>query len=177
MATYVTKKCPHCGYAYQVFQSGEQRQYGSPYKTCAKCFNHYWDTDIVEPALHGFENAYETGQSIKRAIAMILYTPMALLILGGSIWLLIEGEMLGIFGLAMGGFIAWVIGSHIKGKIDAKKHWDDIVRNRQLEYDKSMERLKDTNYLTALASFDKRAKKLLDERTNGDTEHYAARPQ
>ena len=26
MATYVTKKCPHCGFAYQVFQSGEQRE-------------------------------------------------------------------------------------------------------------------------------------------------------
>ncbi len=176
MATYVTKKCPHCGYAYQVFQSGEQRKYGCPYKTCAKCFKHYWDADIVEPALHGYENSYETRQSINRVIVMVLYIPMALLMLGGGISLLTEGEMLGLFCLAMAGFIAWAIGSHIKGKIDDKRHWDDIVRNRQLEYDKSMERLKDTNYLTDLANFDKRAKKLLDERMNGDIEHYANRP-
>ena len=177
MATYVTKKCPHCGFAYQVFQSGEQRKYGCPYKTCERCFKNYWDTDIVEPALHGYENLYETRQSINRAIVMILYTPMALLLLGGGIWFLIEGEMMGLFALAMGIGIMWMIGSHIKQKIDDRKHWDDIVRNRQIDYDKSMERLNDTNYLTALANFDKRAKKLLDERINGETEHYATRPQ
>ncbi len=176
MAIYVTKKCPHCGFKYQVLKSGEQRKYGCPYKICAKCFKYYWDTDIVEPALHGYENSYETGQKIRRAIAMILCIPAALLMFGCGILVLLAGDMEGLFFLACGVFIMLVIGSHIKDNIDEKRHWDDIITNRQIDYDKSIERLKDTNYLTALANFDKRAKKLLNERMNGDIEHYANRP-
>lgn len=40
-----------------------------------------------------------------------------------------------------------------------------------------MARLKDTNYLTALAEHDSFARKLLQERINGNVEHYAERPQ
>ncbi len=177
MATYVTKKCPHCGFVYQNFKSGEQRKYGCPYKTCTRCSNNYWDTDIVEPALHGYENSYETRQEVNRAIVMVLYTPMALLLLGLVIWFLMEGEKIGLAAIAMGVGIMWMVALHIKQKIYDEKHWNDIVANRQKDYDKSMERLKDTNYLTALASFDKLAKKLLEERINGETEHYANRPQ
>ena len=59
MAVYVTKKCPHCGYKYQRFQSGDQRKYGYPYLTCEKCKNSFWDDDIKEPALYGYENMHE----------------------------------------------------------------------------------------------------------------------
>lgn len=37
MAVYVTKKCPHCGHAYQFLNSGDQRKYGCPYQTCMVC--------------------------------------------------------------------------------------------------------------------------------------------
>jgi len=177
MATYVTKKCPHCGYIYQLPHGGEQRKYGCPYQTCTRCYKSYWDTYIKEPALYGYENSYETRQSIKRAIVIILYTPFASFMLGIGIYLLLMGEMIGLFCLAVGGYIVWEIGSHIKQKIDDNRHWGDIIKNRQIDYDKSIARLKDTNYLTALSKYDKLAKKLLEERINGAVEHYAKRPQ
>lgn len=176
MATYVTKKCPHCGYAYQVHQSGEQRKYGCPYKTCVRCGESYWDTDIKEPALHGYENTYEVVQSIRRIITILIYAPMGLLMLGGGLYLLVEGELGGLFLIAMGGIVTWIIVSHIKEKIYEKKHRDEVIAGQQKGYDASMERLKDTNYLTALATHDSRAKKLLHERMNRMEEHYAERP-
>ena len=177
MATYVTKKCPHCGYAYQVLQSGEQRKYGCPYKTCTHCNNSYWDTDIKEPALHGYSNAYEVTQSIKRGITILLYAPMGLLILGAGVYLLINGEIIGLLALLIGGSISWVIFSYFKRKHDDSKQKDEIVAEQQRDYDASVERLKNTQYLTALAEHDSRAKKLLHERTNGQVEHYAQRPE
>ena len=176
MAVYVTKKCPHCGFAYQVFKSGDQRKYGCPYKMCPMCSKYFWDTDIVEPALHGYENSYETKQSINRAITIILYIPAALLMLIGGIFSLIYGMMIGIVGIVMGAIIIFIMVLYFKQKINDRKNMDAIIAERKLEYDKSMERLKDTTYLTELAKFDKRAKELLNERINGYTEHYARRP-
>ena len=40
-----------------------------------------------------------------------------------------------------------------------------------------MKRLQDINYLSRLAKVDSLAKKLLEERKNGELEHYAERPQ
>ncbi len=84
--------------------------------------------------------------------------------------------MMGIFLLAIGGYIAWLIGSYFKQKIYDNKHINDIIENRQKEYDESMMRLKDINYLTALSKHDVLAKKLLKERTLGEVEHFAKRP-
>ena len=176
MATYVTKKCPHCGGTYQFLESGEQRKYGCPCMICLKCGERFWDTDIVEPALHGYENSYETTQSVKRAATLVLYIPLALLMIGVGIWGLKNGNDMGYFFLGFSILLMWVIGTHIKEKIDEDKNWDNILAKRQEDYDKSLERLKDTDYLVALADFDELAEKLLNERINGETEHYARRP-
>ena len=56
-------------------------------------------------------------------------------------------------------------------------HQSEIISEQQRNYDASLMRLKDTNYLTALAEYDSRARKLLQERTNGQEEHYAQRPE
>lgn len=177
MAIKITKKCPYCGLTYRYSTYGDQRLYGSPYKTCIKCLNHFWDKDIVEPALYGFENLYETGRSIMNALILILYAPVGLLMLGGGIWLLTIGKNYGLLFLALGGFITWAISSDIKDKINNKKNRESIIRDRQVQYDNSMKRLNDTNYLAAIANFDRKAKKLLHERINGEEEHYAPRPQ
>ena len=177
MAIYVTKKCPHCGYAYQIFKGGEQRKYGCPYKTCICCLNSYWDTDIKEPALHGYSNAYEVKQSIKRGIAILLCASMGLSMLGVGVFALIFGEMEGLITLVPGGFITWAIFSYFKRKYDDSKRKDEIVAEQQRNYDASVERLKNTQYLTALAEYDSRAKKLLHERESGQVEHYAQRPE
>ena len=54
---------------------------------------------------------------------------------------------------------------------------DEIIKTQQKEYDESMKRLQDINYLSRLAKVDSLAKKLLEERKNGELEHYAKRPQ
>lgn len=177
MAIYVTKRCPHCGHAYQVLKSGEQRKYGCPYKTCMKCGKSYWDKDIKEPALHGYENTYEDMQSIRTVITILIYGTMGVLLLGGGFYLVIGGELGGLFLVAMGGSITWIIGSHFKEKLDDMKRRDKIIAARQREYDESIARLKDSNYLTALATHDSRAKKVLYERMNRMEEHYAERPR
>ena len=177
MATYVTKKCPHCGYIYQFHQSGDQRKYGCPYQTCTRCHGSYWDTDIKEPALYGYENLHETKESIKIGITIALYTPLGLVCLGLGIFMLIEGSLMGLFLLAIGAFVIWTICSHFQQKIYDDKHRDEIIETQQKNYDASLARLKDTNYLTALAEHDRLAKKLLEERIDGNLEHYAIRPQ
>lgn len=177
MATYVTKRCPHCGYAYQFLQSGDQRKYGCPYQTCLRCNNSYWDTDIKEPALHGYENFHEVKERIMRGIILAIYTLLGILAFGGGIFLMANGEMIGLALVAAGCGISWIIISFIKQKIHEKKHRDEIIVNRQRDYDESMIRLKDDEYLTALAEHDFLAKKLLKERTNSNIEHYAKRPQ
>lgn len=177
MAIYVTKRCPHCGYAYQIHQSGDQRKYGCPYQTCERCHNSYWDTDIKEPALHGYENLHEAKESIKRGIVLIFYILIEIVFLSGGIYSLMNKEMFGILFLAFAGCLAWVIVSYFKQKIYDNKHIDDIIQNQQREYDASMARLKNNNYLTALAKHDALAKQLLKERTLGKIEHYAKRPR
>lgn len=176
MAVCVTKKCPHCGFAYQFFQSGAQRKYGCPYKTCTRCFKAYWDTDIVEPALYGYENSYEVGKRVNKTITMLLYTPFGLLMLVLGIGLLIQKELIGLMFLALGAFALFAIGAEIKDGIAAKKRAAEIVREQQKAYDESKQRLQNTDYLIALSKHDKKAKRLLEERNNGEIEQYARRP-
>ncbi len=178
MATYVTKKCPHCGYTYQFHQSGDQRKYGCPYQTCTRCKKSYWDKDIKEPALHGYKNFHETKEGIARGITIILYGCSGILLFLGGIFLIVEfGDIMGVFLLIIGIFSIWAIYSHFKQKFYDMQHKDKIIANQQKNYDASMERLKDTNYLIALAKLDSRAKRLLDERIKGIEEHYANRPK
>ena len=49
MATYQTKKCPHCGNAY-VFgeMRGDGIRYGSPIRICSHCGGSFIDSDYVE---------------------------------------------------------------------------------------------------------------------------------
>lgn len=174
MATYVTKKCPYCGHIYQNFQSGEQRKYGCPLLTCARCNESFWDDDIKEPALHGYHNAYEEKQSAKRGITMVIYVPIALFMLLIGVFMLSEGEMMmGLFLLAFGIFPLWTIFSYYKSKSD---NANLILSVQRHDYDESMIRLKNTDYLTALAKHDSFAKDLLEERIEGMEEHYATRP-
>lgn len=174
--TYVTKKCPYCKHAYQVLKTGDQRVYGCPLKICETCGKAFWDTDIKEPALHGYKNAYETRKKVTFGITLALYTPFSILILVGSIWALFYGEMIGVFGIIMGAGIIWAIIAEIKQKIDDKNRQDIIIKRQQDEYDQSLERLKNTSYLEALANHDGLAKRVLQERKSGKQESYAERP-
>lgn len=177
MATYVTKRCPHCGYAYQIFKSGDQRRYGCPRKICTNCKKHFWDTDIKEPALYGYENSHETANSIKRWFALLLCSAFTIMFIGSGIFILSTGDSRGGVCVGVGGLFALYIGVYIKEKIYEKKHHADIIAKQQKEYDASFERLQNSIYLAVLAEHDYLADKLLRERTGEKPEHYAQRPQ
>lgn len=177
MATYVTKRCPHCGYIYQNHDAGEQRKYGCPRQICTRCLKPYWDTDIKEPALYGYENMYEIMHGIGREIKMLIYIPLGLIMFGTGLFMTIERGMLGLFLIALGGLLIGVCVSYGRQKISDKNNRDKIIAKQQEEYDASIKRLQDTNYLTALATKDSRAKKVLYERVNKMEEHYAERPK
>ena len=116
MAKKKKKKCPHCGYAYQFMQGGDQRKYGCPYKICERCNNPYWDTDIKEPALYGYENLHETMESVSQGCTLFICIPFGIIALFGGIYLLLNAEIIGIFLLALGGINTYIICSYLKRK-------------------------------------------------------------
>lgn len=177
MGTYVTKKCPHCGHTLQFMRREEPRKYGCPCKICTNCKKPYLDTDIKEPALYGYINLYEISTKVLGSIACLIFCVGAIAFLVMGIFALISGELLGLLSILIAGiFISGVV-NFVKKIIYHVKHKKEILSSAQIEFDESMIRLKDTDYLTALAENDLRAKKLLFERKHGYTEHYAKRPK
>ena len=169
MATYVTKSCPHCRHTYQFMQGGSQRKYGCPYITCEKCKKSFWDNDIKEPALYSDEtNPLAVGCGI------LFISLFSIVLLLSGLLLMLEGQI--IFGIFLMGIVGLIIAVEISEIIYEKKHKDEILANRQKEYDESLLRLKNTGYLSALASYDSKAANLLKERLNEEEEHYAERP-
>ena len=110
-----------------------------------------------------------------------MYALIGLLMLVGSVYMMLSGEMLGIIIgislLAMGAANIWIVFSHYKRKYNDLKSQNQIIFARQRDYDASKERLKDTNYLASLAKHDSLAARLLKERRGGQIEHYAERPE
>lgn len=72
MAVYVTKKCPHCGFSYQILKSGNQHFYGSPFKVCLKCGKKFVDKDAIEIAISGIREYDKFKFSIGWIINAIL---------------------------------------------------------------------------------------------------------
>ena len=177
MAVYVTKKCPHCGYKYQRFQSGDQRKYGYPYLTCEKCKNSFWDDDIKEPALYGYENMHEKIERIKTVNSAVLTFVMSVGLFLVGLFMLIKGSLAGVFLILFSCGFVYMIIDFIRQKAYTEEHRDEIIAKQQADYDASIERLKNKNYLEALAKRDKLANKLLQQRINGETEIYADRPE
>ncbi len=177
MATYVTKQCPYCYHAYQVFQSGEQRKYGCPLLTCVKCNKTFFDADIKEPALHGYENLYETHQSAKRGCIMAFYIPTGILLIGAGIGIFVTlNSAVGFIPILMAAMIFWPVFSYINKKIYEKKHAEEIWELKQKEYDASIVRLQNYDYVKALAEYDPLAKDLLRDMEKGIRVRYAPPP-
>ncbi len=179
MAIHITKKCPHCGCAY--YRGGESSllEYGSPLKTCSACGQYFWDNDIKEPALYGFGNAFEKKKKAKEIAVILFYGPMGLLLVGVSLGLMIsEGKIsLPAIGLMVfGGAVIGIIVSYFVKKREEKLQREQLVIKQRRLYDESKERLQNTYYLTALASHDRAAQKLLQQREAGAVEQYGARP-
>ena len=172
MAVYVTKKCPNCGFAYQVLQGGDQRKYGCPLKTCTRCGCNYWDTDIKEPALYGYNNFHEVKEDAKIGCLMVILVPTSIMGIVGGILVLTSGELWGIILLLIGVLIIYLIVNFFI----VKNKENNSLEKERAEYDASMERLQNMQYLSALAQHDSKAEKLLLEKRGGAIEHYASRP-
>lgn len=178
MATWTTKRCPYCKYSYVINAGGDQRRYGSPLVKCQCCGKQFWDTDIVEPALYGFENLHEDIELLKRWLAVIiggsvsigfLYLGYLFIISGDFDWILIF-----IFGFPM--FIFYMLFSYFRRVRNDKKNKEEILEKHRIEYDESLKRLSNMEYVKALAEFDKKAEKLLNEYKNESKGTFAERP-
>ena len=173
MSTYTQKKCPHCGAVYRSYQGKSQRLYGCPLISCPKCNQSFWDSDIKEPALHGIEK--ERSILSYFWVYWLILSSIAMLVFG--IVSVIEGEMLGIIGIALGGVMGLIIGVILVDGIHDAIHPEKQQLLLQQQYDASKERLQNTNYLAALTEHDPLAKNLFAERMAGMMETYAARPE
>ncbi len=91
--------------------------------------------------------------------------------------MLMDEELIGFVLIVLGAFCVWGVCSFFKQLYYDRKNKDAIIATQQMQYDDSMTRLQDTYYLMALAEIDPKAKKLLQQRMNGDMEKYAQRPE
>lgn len=178
MAVWTTKKCPYCGTTYTNMSGGDQRKYGCPLINCHFCKKSFWDNDIVEPALYGFQNMHELVQTIKNWITVVLYGCMSLGLWVFTVYSLIDGffswSMLLIVAFSL--FPMFLCFTYVKKTIEDKKNRDEILELQRRQYDESMERLRDVKYVEALAQFDAKASKLLDEYKKGLSGTFAHRP-
>lgn len=151
MATYTSKKCPHCGKTYETY-STYTKQYqdhsGIPFRTCSNCGGRFIDKDIKEPALK--PESFNEITVINCIFAMfmpfgaagILLTIAAYNIGPTAVGLWVIAALLDIF------YVASVIYFLIK----RKKYNESAAR----EYEESYKRLKNPEYARALkdAGFD-----------------------
>lgn len=70
---YITKRCPKCGHAYQVFQP-KSHDYGSPYRICKKCGNEFIDKDFIEIAVSGMVK--EDAEKVNPAFYFLYIIPI-----------------------------------------------------------------------------------------------------
>lgn len=177
MATFTKKNCPHCGETYRSYQGIDNRIYGCPLLVCPHCNKPFWDSEIKEPALYGYKNSYETISSIKMLIGLILDACFTAFLIWGGVYTTVNKEDGSITLFLFGGLGLLVFIVFVVFYIQSKRHPEETIKAQQDGYDASIIRLKDTNYLVALANYDPLAKKLLNERMNGEAEHYAKRPE
>ena len=171
------KKCPHCGHTFQLLKRQEPRKYGCPLKMCTKCYKPYFDTDIKEPALYGYTNLYEIFNRIIGIPVAVIFAIGAIAFFIGGVYILISGEIIGLFSFLISGIFIYLIVRLIKRIVYYTKNRNDIILDKQIDFDDSITRLKNTDYLTSLAECDYRAKNLLIKRKKGYPERYAKRPK
>ena len=181
MATYHTKRCPHCRQAYVFHQWGDQTKFGCPIIRCNYCGEYFWDSDVLEPALYGF---HDTSSSVLKWFVLCLYSIIPIAALFFSSALIIGAIKTGdwsdtgvivLFALISIAPIAAFV-STIKDLVEKKRDREKNLINQRSEYDASMKRLKDIEYVRALAKRDERAKLLLKCMENGTDYKFVARP-
>lgn len=178
MSTFINteKKCPNCGLVYRSYPGRELRLYGCPLIFCKQCNKPFWDNEIKEPALYGYENSYEKSNNIYVIIFSVVSSCLAIGCIFGGIYLSINNEDGVLTCFLLAGLFSFFPVLFLILFIYNKTHQEKIIGNQQQEYDASKERLQNTAYLIALAEHDSLAKKLLKERMSGIIETYAARP-
>lgn len=74
---YVTSRCPHCNKALSVMRPKNERNYGSPFRTCPHCQRTYVDKSYQEIAVSGAPTVYRIPPG---CTIMFLFLLIALLI-------------------------------------------------------------------------------------------------
>ncbi len=179
MATYTKtdKKCPHCGNVYRSYPGREECIYGCPLILCKHCNQYFWDNEIKEPALYGYDNDYERKNNIRLTIFLLLMTCAAIGCLCSGIYIVVNGEEGSFTPFLLAGLFSILPILFFIIHIYERKNPEKAVAFIQKSYDLSKERLQNTVYLTALAEHDPLAKELLHERISHKPETYAARPE
>lgn len=184
MAYHVTRRCPHCGDAYQINRRSGEWDYGCPIQICTRCKKSFIDTNVKEPALYGYENMHEDIQKGETGCVYFLFTPFAIIgflvglyFIGSSLFDKdFKGVLTGCAVCAFTGFICYAIIRSIQMEQEKAKNKPEIKTRQRHEYDRSYERLQNMEYLKMLAQYDSKAKKLLASKERGEKEEYAARP-
>jgi len=173
---YTTKMCPYCRHPYVIHAPGDQIKYGCPLIICSRCGKNFWDTDIKEPALYGFDNEFEKRKRLETNLAMVMYGGIGLVILIASI--ITEYYFMIIFGILIAGFDFFLISKELERRAQNKKNHDLIIKEQQKQYDESFKRLQNMNYLRGLADVDFRAEFVLKEIESGEKDpFFADRPE
>ena len=68
---YITKKCPHCKFAYMLMEPSGGQDYGSPIQTCQKCGRQFIDKDYREIAVSGIRKT-DTKKVSPNAIYLLV---------------------------------------------------------------------------------------------------------
>ncbi len=102
---------------------------------CTKCGELFWDKDVVEPALHGFDNTYEDVQKTKRIFSFLFVAPMCILAFVGLAWMIIDNRQwaASVF-LAIPGYMIWSLFSYVRENYFDK----EAIRNKTIEQKKNM---------------------------------------
>lgn len=138
MATYVTKKCPHCGYAYQIHQSGDQHFYGSPFRMCGRCHKGYIDADAIEIAVSGVRERDKMPFNFGNLVFVAL-----------GIFMLVEGIKYEMLSLTLMGLFPLGLATYLI--YDQIKNYQERLAWLEKETIASENRLKNIDYARRLA--------------------------
>ena len=147
MATYQTKKCPHCGLAY-VFgeMRGDGVRYGSPIRTCTHCGSCFIDSDYVELSTLSEEKLKSLYPPRREGVGFIIVgTLVSILILSLCLPFPIEGteEVIFYIGLPFG-LLSVFIG--LQSFFSSRKDYDKRLEEFNTAIESSRIRMSNPDY-------------------------------
>ena len=145
MATYTTKRCPHCGHAYVYHSRSNQFYWGSPFKVCEECGEAFVDKDGHEMAAdYPDVNSAISSLKAKSNISAILYIVLGAGMVIGLLSELGSNTGSALLGMAFGAFFLYL---GIKGLSSTNS--GETIDFITSEYSESLDRFTDPSYVEA----------------------------